>query len=336
MKASLVIDYHLGNKIFDLSDRSVNRDNASYSVWLLKEKLKNIAVDLSTCDINTPESSDIVLCFDYPKSGEINHKNAFLFLFESEVIKPWSWELSNHWPFKKIFTWDDGLVDNERYFKFNYSHKFPYKDRFLKTACNFSERKLCALISGNKCIDHPLELYSKRVDAIRWFEKNYPDNFDLYGVGWNKYCGPSRILRKVSQLAPPLNALIAEKYPSYKGVVESKYATLKKYRFAICFENAQKLSGYITEKIFDCFFAGCIPVYWGAENISDHIPKQCFIDMRDFDSYQELYQYLVSLSSIEFSEYQNNIKEFLYGDKSKPFRAEVFVNDIVSHIKAVV
>ncbi|MCL1721757.1 glycosyltransferase family 10, partial [Vibrio parahaemolyticus] len=54
------------------------------------------------------------------------------------------------------------------------------------------------------------------------------------------------------------------RYKSYKGSVESKTHTLKNYKFCICFENAQMIEGYITEKIFDCFFSATVPIYWGA------------------------------------------------------------------------
>ena len=52
----------------------------------------------------------------------------------------------------------------------------------------------------------------------------------------------------------------------------------KNISFAICYENARDIPGYITEKIFDCFFAGCVPIYWGgAPNVTDHIPANTFI-----------------------------------------------------------
>ena len=80
-----------------------------------------------------------------------------------------------HKYFNKIFTWHDELVDNKKYFKLNFSHLFPKsinKDLSKK-------QKLCTLIAGNKRVKHSLELYSKRVEAIRWFEKNHPEDFDL-------------------------------------------------------------------------------------------------------------------------------------------------------------
>ena len=40
--------------------------------------------------------------------------------------------------------------------------------------------------------------------------------------------------------------------------------------------------GYMTEKIWDSFKAKTVPVYWGASNIEEYVPKNCFIDYRDF------------------------------------------------------
>lgn len=45
---------------------------------------------------------------------------------------------------------------------------------------------------------------------------------------------------------------------------DDKIEFLRQYRFNICPENSDT-PGYVTEKLFDSFEAGCIPIYWGAE-----------------------------------------------------------------------
>jgi hypothetical protein len=92
------------------------------------------------------------------------------------------------------------------------------------------------------------------------------------------------------------------------------------------------LPGYITEKIFDCFFAGCIPVYWGASNIGTYIPEKCFIDRRKFASHEKLHSFMVSMTEPEFSSYQDRIAAFLTSDRAKPFSAEIFAETIVKAI----
>lgn len=46
---------------------------------------------------------------------------------------------------------------------------------------------------------------------------------------------------------------------------EDKISFLKNFKFNICPENSNA-SGYVTEKLFEAFMAGCIPVYWGSDN----------------------------------------------------------------------
>ena len=92
------------------------------------------------------------------------------------------------------------------------------------------------------------------------------------------------------------------------------------------------IPGYITEKIFDCFFAGCVPVYWGAPNITEHIPQNCFIDRRKFKSHEELYSYIKNMPENEYQTIQMNIENYLFSEKAEPYRAETFANTIVEHI----
>ena len=125
--------------------------------------------------------------------------------------------------------------------------------------------------------------------------------------------------------------MLKPNFPSYRGKVDSKKETLKKYRFAICYENARDIPGYITEKIFDCFFSACVPVYWGANNIQEYIPKECFIDKRDFATYEELYVFMKNMSDKEYLNYLKNIENFLNSSKSYQFSSEFFVNQIISH-----
>ena len=55
---------------------------------------------------------------------------------------------------------------------------------------------------------------------------------------------------------------------------------LNRYKFIFVCENSIT-DGYITEKIFNCFFARTIPIYFGAKNINDYIDNNTFINMND-------------------------------------------------------
>ena len=228
------------------------------------------------------------------------------------------------------------MVDNKKYYKINHSCNIPKvipKDITIKC-------KLCTLIAGNKNSNHKLELYSKRIEAIRWFEANHLDDFDLYGRGFDQYLFSNtlfgnayrKIYKRLPQLIKNLFGSIGAPFSSYKGTLEEKIPVLKYYKFAICYENARDISGYITEKIFHCFFAGCVPIYWGADNITNYIPKECFIDKRNFNSYKELYIFIINMSDNDYLSYLNAIEEYLNSEQAQQFSVNTFATAVIDEI----
>jgi hypothetical protein len=103
---------------------------------------------------------------------------------------------------------------------------------------------------------------------------------------------------------------------------------LQKYKFAICFENCI-FSGWITEKIIDCLFAGCIPVYWGDPNIEKYIPKGCFIDFRDFKNFSDLEKYMRGITEEEYNRYIKNINEFIASPLYYEFSQQKYVDEMI-------
>ena len=83
----------------------------------------------------------------------------------------------------------------------------------------------------------------------------YPTHFTLYGKSWNESPRPIELYR---------GEFFPDKFECYGGLVDDKVNTYHQYRFAVCFENVYDIPGYITEKIFDSFRAGTVPIYLGA------------------------------------------------------------------------
>ena len=329
-KACLVVSSPYTNgEIFNKSNTVLNRDNVLAFFHYLKDFFSEKNIDLNTQDINMPDECDFVIYNEMPNKlpRKEDVKKSFLLLFESELIRPDNWQSIKHNQFAKIFTWNDEFVDNKRYFKFNLTHldqvKFlPFENR----------KKLCTLIAGNKSVSHKLELYSERKKAIRRFEQNHPEDFEFYGMGWNEYTFTGPVFIRVLNKIPGLRGALAGRWPSYRGPLVSKLETLKNYKFSICFENAKGIPGYITEKIFDSFAAGCVPVYWGAPNISDHVPESCFIDKRKFQNYDELYRYLSSMTAKDYNKYLESITEFLQSSKHSAFDARTVARSVCNTI----
>lgn len=75
-------------------------------------------------------------------------------------------------------------------------------------------------------------------------------------------------------------------------IIIDKY---KDYKFVIAMENKQ-IDGYVTEKIINAFHSGAIPIYWGSRNVNDFFNKKSFINVDDFESYEQCIDYILSLS----------------------------------------
>lgn len=210
-----------------------------------------------------------------------------------------------------IFTLDDSFINHpylHKYTKIN----FPQKDLSLRdNQIPFSQRKLLTIVNGYKYGSRysptfAYDLYQERLNLIDYFNANEP-SFDFYGQGWEN--GPYK------------------EYRSYKGSIPNKIETLKNYKFVICFENSCITLGYITEKIFDALIAGTVPIYWGAPNIDQYIPKDCFIDMKKYGTYESLHNYLISMPEEEYKKYLDAIASFLRSPESHSF-----LNTEVSHV----
>jgi glycosyltransferase involved in cell wall biosynthesis len=73
---------------------------------------------------------------------------------------------------------------------------------------------------------------------------------------------------------------------------DTKMQIYSKYKFVIAFENSIA-PDYVTEKFFDPFLAGTVPVYMGAPNIGDYAPgKNSFIDVRSFTDPRQLADFM--------------------------------------------
>ena len=207
----------------------------------------------------------------------------------------------------RVYTWDDDKVDGVKFFKLYY----PYLRPMLPELPPFEEKKLCIMVSGsdNEYPERRNELYSERMRMVEFFETKPPGEFDVYGRYWVK--------RYYRDFRGPIPG-------GFSG--DEKIEVMKNYKFSICFENTKEINGYITEKIFSCFGAGCIPVYWGAGNIEQFIPKECFIDYRDFRSREELYQFMKKMPKDVYQKYIDNIRIFLDSEEAQLFSPLYFGN----------
>jgi hypothetical protein len=64
----------------------------------------------------------------------------------------------------------------------------------------------------------------------------------------------------------------------FRGPCQDKCEVMSLYRMAIVFENVA-CPGYVTEKVVDAIAAGCVPIYRGAPDISEHVPGAAILEI---------------------------------------------------------
>lgn len=316
--------HYLGNKLFDHEDPILNRDNTLEPGIKLKDKLMSQGVQMHTVDVAIAKG----IRGDYWNMGNLQspymdakYEEMFdtrnLMLFEPPVVKPRLYRtIYRHVAnFDYIYVHSTDIIapyldaahmGKVRHFRWPIQAFTPEKSGF-----DLPKNKLICCVIG---IHHPrnkfAELYRFRT---KWIAKlsNF-DEFDLFGMGWNwpgirTGCWPTYLLNRHKLLR------------RYQGKLDRKTDIMPKYDFALCVEN-MRCNGYITEKIFDCFFSGNIPLYYGAPNVVSFIPQNCFIPLEQFSIGADLINFLNNMSYNERARYRENIRDFLNSKKFKPFQ----------------
>lgn len=294
------------DKLFDKADATLNRDDTLAPFIRLRESLSKNGVALHTADRLPPKNHNNRVC-DYYSLGVLDnyerlqsfeHVNLKAFvMFEPPVVAP---HLYKELPkltaaFEHVYVHNahgHGYslkgVDKTRLRKLYWPQ--PHKDVLLPFWLKDNRSQSIVMVNGNhKPTSFQYELYSKRIEALVEFSKY--GNVDLYGRGWDRWWTLNSLWMPYWKNRRHLMSI-------YRGACASKYEVLSRYNFAICFENMM-MDGYITEKIFDCLYAGTIPLYIGANDISNLIPKDVYIDCTCYSNWQEIHIKIMEMSKEE-------------------------------------
>lgn len=232
-----------------------------------------------------------------------------LFLGEPPVTWPLNARSDLIATFPTVLTWDDGLVDGDRYRKLHLP--LPASSPRL-AGHSFRDRALLVCIAANKRSSHPSELYSARRATIRYWEHHAPDQFALYGPGWDR---PDR------RDGP---------WRSWRGLARHKWEVFPSFRFGLCYENMAGAPGYVTEKLFDCMRGGAVPVYLGAPNVADYVDPATFVDRTAFTSEDELARHLADMPEQEFNRMREAADDYLNSDRFRVFLPDAFVATVTA------
>ena len=327
-------NYYQQDRVKNASFEEVDRHhtyNPTITNRLLRSEFLKRGIELNNPDVNQGRDIAFSILHDGQNIENIRGPK-YVIATENPYICPLNRDTQYLSAFDGVFSWNRDLLQLP-----NVTHLFiPNRIHFEKSP-TFSERPIFScLINANKAFreNFEIDLYKERIEVIRWYEKKAPAHFSLHGLGWGKpapaFTFTNKISRRFQRLATQLYGY--KPFPSYQGEIENKADIYKKTKFAYCYENVVDLPDYISEKIFDCFFSGCIPVYWGSNTIQDYIPDRCYIDRRKFNSTEEVHQFLLRINASQYAEYQSNIKQFLNSPIAMQFDTTTYVSTIINKI----
>jgi hypothetical protein len=319
--------------------------------WLaVHQEARTRGMDVITADQVTDARGVKLIAYDWTPDAErllaAGAEPAALVSFEPPVI---AWQLYADLPsisarFAHTF-WFEGARPRAQG-RFHRLH-FPQRRPPVEQArVPWGERRFLVMINSNKVLarawqldrwlERPREVslkrelaavrfpaighdqYRARLAAIDAFADR-PD-FDLYGEGWQtRHAGVS-----ARQHARALRA--------YRGSIDDKLALLASYRFALALENT-RFAGYVSEKLFDCLVAGCIPVYDGAPDVAQYVWPDAFVDARAFGSYVELERHLRGMTEADWRRAREAGQAYLRSPDFERFCARTFATLLLDAVE---
>jgi hypothetical protein len=106
---------------------------------------------------------------------------------------------------------------------------------------------------------------------------------------------------------------------------------ISQYRFMITFEN-HSLPWYNTEKIYNAFSAGTIPIYWGDPLITDIYNPDCFIHVKTFNDKKKQIDELINTCNI-IKEIEDDI--LLNGLTASTKYLSYYCNNLINNVDNV-
>jgi hypothetical protein len=301
---------------------------------MLREQFLRQGIELNTRDRNAGREVAFELHLNAQRRVP-SDRPCFAYLYEDPIVRPLNAQRAQLARYRRVFTSNEDLIDGRHILRLDYPNDlslrpdlpgWPARDLF------------CVLIASNKALlrPHPRNLHALRVETIRFFEAHAPELFTLWGPGWDKPAVRpghwGRIEKRLNEWMARLRPG-ARPFPSYRGVIEGpKREVLDRARFAICYENSQGSPGYLTEKIFDCFTSGCVPVYLGTTHAQPPIPADCYIDRAQFPDTASLLAFLRAVTPERHAAYRRAQADFLRSAAAQRFSNAHFCTFLCSRI----
>lgn len=203
-------------------------------------------------NLEVSEEPDILFCGQFGEKHKQYHNcKKVLLITEPRSLQLESYDYAIGFPY----------LEYDNYLHYNpYAPRNPYiQYRNVLADSSMARRKFCNFIYSQDKMGDGAKLRKSFCMALAEYKR-----IDC----------PGKVLNN-------MQGAIAPRYA--KNQWESKLTFLSQYKFTIAFENSS-IPGYTTEKLWQPFLAGSIPIYWGNPLICREVNSEAFINCNDYDN----------------------------------------------------
>lgn len=334
-------NYKLENGIFDRGFGPGGAYIQAFQQW--RSDAASCGFQLDTWDLVPDGEAEILWFIDLPRRkkeferAKRSHPNArsVLMVCESPLVCPGMFVEGNRSKFDHIVSYE--TFSTKKRVK---SYRLPVSLGEPKKGRSFADRKLLCMINSNRVEGwfamrqpglvglpgvgivfsgwrnnlfsifgrHLGDLYPERRRICRSFDARLDLGIEIFGKGWQG--------EQISWLPLFPN----RPYRTCGGsFVQDRLEVLSSFRFSLAFENWEGRADYITDRVFDAFLAGVVPVYHGDHAIENVLPEGCYVDARKFRRHKELLDYLSSVNAEEWERMRDVGATFLKGEVALQF-----------------
>jgi glycosyltransferase involved in cell wall biosynthesis len=152
------------------------------------------------------------------------------------------------------------------------------------------------IILANRGFNQNYQINTVSLQALDYLREQYVreiPNMHCYGPSWSSYVSSNNNV-----------TLHSNKPEEYN---DSTINYMLNHTFTLIIENCNA-DGYVSEKIYDAFMSGSIPLYYGNNNDLTHIPKDTYIDLTQIPP-SGIKDFLSKLTSQQVTAYRTRIYE---------------------------
>lgn len=183
-------------------------------------------------------------------------------------------------------------IQQEPFIEGNLNYAIPFKNEFAKKPQTYAQcSKIFAFVpklleQKDKFIASPPYIYwllehnrtqsFQDIASFDFFSNKHKEISCIANLDKKAFAGHinrANFVKFLKNTPLPIHYFGGEKSHNF---IQTKLEALKDYRYSIAIENSS-IPFYFSEKITDCFLAGCMPFYYGANNIADFFPKESFV-----------------------------------------------------------